>query len=103
MTAAIFFDVCEQLELDWLFSTNPLQAADNELTARIIIREVFRRNGLDVSFKAKPIIGVAGNGEHTHVGFAARLKNGKVLNLLAPEDLKKNIFLPLDTDLSWAS
>ena len=69
------FDVCEQLELDWLFSTNPLQAADNELTARIIIREVFRRNGLDVSFKAKPIIGVAGNGEHTHVGFAARLKN----------------------------
>ena len=83
------FDVCEQLELDWLFSTNPLQAADNELTARIIIREVFRRNGLDVSFKAKPIIGVAGNGEHTHVGFAARLKNGKVLNLLAPEDLKK--------------
>mgnify|MGYP003271233036 FL=1 len=83
------FDVCEQLELDWLFSANPLQAADNELTARIIIREVFRRNGLDVSFKAKPIIGVAGNGEHTHVGFAARLKNGKVLNLLAPEDLKK--------------
>ena len=86
---AHIFDVCVQLELDWLFSTNPLQAADNELTARIIIREVFRRNGLDVSFKAKPIIGVAGNGEHTHVGFAARLKNGKVLNLLAPEDLKK--------------
>ena len=27
------FDVCEQLELDWLFSTNPLQAADNELEA----------------------------------------------------------------------
>lgn len=83
------FDVCEQLELDWLFSTNPLQAADNELIARIIIREVFRRNGLDVSFRAKPIRGVAGNGEHTHVGFAARLKNGKVLNLLAPEDLGK--------------
>ena len=36
------FDVCEQLELDWLFSTNPLQAADNELEARIIVREVFR-------------------------------------------------------------
>ena len=27
----------------------------------------------------------------SHVGFAARLKNGKVLNLLAPEDLKKRI------------
>ena len=38
------FDVCEQLELDWRFSFNPLQAADNELEARIIIREVFRRN-----------------------------------------------------------
>lgn len=82
------FDVCEQLELDWLFSTNPLQAADNELEARIIVREVFRRNGLDVSFKAKPILGVAGNGEHTHVGFAARLKNGKLINLLAPENLE---------------
>ncbi len=82
------FDVCEQLELDWLFSTNPLQAADNELEARIVIREVFRRNGLDVSFRAKPIHGVAGSGEHTHVGFAALLKNGKTINLLAPEDMK---------------
>ena len=82
------FDVCEQLELDWLFSTNPLQAADNELEARIVVREVFRRNGLDVSFRAKPIIGVAGSGEHTHVGFAALLKNGKTINLLAPSDMK---------------
>ena len=82
------FDVCEQLELDWLFSTNPLQAADNELEARSVVREVFRRNGLDVSFRAKPIIGVAGSGEHTHVGFAALLKNGKTINLLAPEDMQ---------------
>ena len=84
------FDVCEQLELDWLFSTNPLQAADNELEARIVVREVFRRNGLDVSFKAKPIIGVAGSGEHTHVGIAALLKNGKTINLLAPEDMSSD-------------
>ena len=84
------FDVCEQLELDWLFSTNPLQAADNELEARIVVREVFRRNGLDVSFRAKPIIGVAGSGEHTHVGIAALLKNGKTINLLAPEDMKSD-------------
>ena len=86
--AGHIFDVCEQLELDWLFSTNPLQAADNELEARIVVREVFRRNGLDVSFRAKPIIGVAGSGEHTHVGIAALLKNGKTINLLAPEDMK---------------
>ena len=82
------FDVCEQLELDWRFSMNPLQAADNELEARIIIREVFRKYGLDVSFKAKPIIGVAGSGEHTHVGICATLKNGKTINLLAPTEMK---------------
>ena len=81
-------DVCEQLELDWLFSMNPLQAADNELEARIIIREVFRKYGLDVSFQAKPIIGVAGSGEHTHVGICAELTSGKILNLLAPTDMK---------------
>ena len=81
-------DVCEQLELDWLFSMNPLQAADNELEARIIIREVFRKYGLDVSFQAKPIIGVAGSGEHTHVGICAELKSGKIINLLAPTDMK---------------
>lgn len=83
-------DVVEQLELDWQFSMNPLQTCDNELEARILIREVFRENGLDVSFQAKPIIGVAGNGEHTHVGISARLKNGKVVNLLAPEDMKSD-------------
>ena len=81
-------DVCEQLELDWLFSSNPLQAADNELEARIVVREVFRKHGLDVSFRAKPITGVAGSGEHTHVGICAKLKNGKMINLLAPSDMK---------------
>ena len=84
------FDVCEQLELDWRFSMNPLQAADNELEARIIIREVFRKYGLDVSFQAKPIIGVAGSGEHTHVGICATLKNGKTINLLAPTEMKSD-------------
>lgn len=79
--------VVEQLEIDWRFA-NAMQAADNELQARIIVKEVFRENGLEVSFKAKPIIGVAGNGEHTHIGFAAKLKNGKIVNLFAPADMK---------------
>lgn len=83
-------DVVEQLEIDWKFSNNPLQAGDNELEARIVVREVFRKNGLDVSFRAKPLADVAGNGEHTHVGIAARLKNGKMINLLAPEDMRKD-------------
>lgn len=81
--------VVEQLEIDWRFA-NAMQAADNELQARIIVKEMFRENGLEVSFKAKPFLGVAGNGEHTHVGFAAKLKNGKIVNLFAPTDMKED-------------
>ncbi len=79
--------VMEQLEIDWKFSTG-LQTADNELLARTTIKEIFRMNGLEVTFKAKPIIGVAGNGEHTHIGIAAKLKTGKVVNLFTPQDMK---------------
>ena len=50
--------VMEQLEVDWKFSSG-VQTADNELLARIIVKEVFRMNGLEVSFQAKPIPGVA--------------------------------------------
>ena len=71
----------EQLEVDWKYVNDPVQAADNEIQARIIIREVFRENGLEVTFQAKPIHGVAGSGEHTHVGMGAILKNGKFINL----------------------
>jgi glutamine synthetase len=81
--------VIEQLEIDWRFASG-VQTADNELQARIIVKEVFRANGLDVTFKAKPIIGVAGSGEHTHVGIAAKLKSGKVINLFSPSDMKKD-------------
>lgn len=80
--------VVEQLEIDWRFSNNPLQTADNELQARIIIREVFRENGLEVTYLAKPIIGVAGSGEHTHWGLMAKMKNGKLINLFSPADQK---------------
>jgi glutamine synthetase len=81
--------VCEQLEIDWRFA-DAMQAADNELQARIIVKEVFRENGLEVTFKAKPIIGVAGNGEHTHIGLAAKLKSGQIVNLYAPTNMKKD-------------
>lgn len=72
--------IMEQLEIDWKYSTT-LQAADNELLARTIVKETFRRYGLDVTFLAKPIEGVAGSGEHTHVGLALKLKNNKRINL----------------------
>ncbi|KMO86159.1 glutamine synthetase [Megasphaera cerevisiae DSM 20462] len=82
--------VLEQLEVDWKYASDPVQTADNEIQARIIVREVFRENGLEVTFQAKPIHGVAGSGEHTHVGMGAILKNGKFINLFNPDDMNKS-------------
>lgn len=87
-------DIMEQLEIDWKYST-PLQTADNELLARIIIKEIFRLHGLEVTFMAKPIEGVAGSGEHTHLSISVKLKNGKVKNLFAPADPKKDFLSPV--------
>ena len=81
--------VMEQLEVDWKFASG-VQTGDNELLARIIVKEVFRMNGLEVSFQAKPIPGVAGSGEHTHVGMAAKMKNGKFVNLFSPKDMHED-------------
>lgn len=78
--------VMEQLEVDWKFSSG-MQTADNEILARIIVKEIFRMNGLEVSFLAKPILGVAGSGEHVHVGLAAKMKDGKIVNLMSPTDM----------------
>ena len=77
--------VCEQLEIDWRF-TDAVQAADNEMFVRTIVKEIFRAEGLEVSFKAKPMIGLAGNGEHTHIGLAAVTSDGKVHNLFAAKN-----------------
>ena len=79
----------EQLEISWKFSS-PLQAADSELIVREVIEDIFTSNGLEVTFKAKPIHGVAGSGGHTHVGASAKLKNGKIVNIFAPKDMKND-------------
>ena len=84
----------EQLEVDWKYNTG-LQTADNEILARIVIKELFRLNGMEVSFQAKPIQGVAGSGEHTHVGLAAKMKDGRVINLFAPGDMHKDFLSTL--------
>ncbi len=78
--------VMEQMEIDWRYAS-ALQAADNELLARILVKETFRANGLKVNFKAKPIPGVAGSGEHTHLGIAGVLPSGRRINLFAPADM----------------
>jgi glutamine synthetase len=81
--------VMEQLELDWKFSSG-LQTADNEILARTLVKEVFRMNGLQATFLAKPILGVAGSGEHVHVGLAAKMKDGKIINLMSPTNMKED-------------
>ena len=44
----------EQLEVSWKFDS-PLRAADNQLIVREVIEDIFTMNGLEVTFKAKPI------------------------------------------------
>ncbi len=75
--------IMEQLEIDWKYDT-ALQSTDHELIAKDLIKDTFEQNGLEVTFAAKPIEGVAGSGEHHHLGAALRLKNGKTVNLYAP-------------------
>lgn len=78
-------DVMEQLEIDWRFS-DPLQAADNDILARFIIKDIFMRHGLSATFVAKPVEGIAGNGKHMHIGMGIILKDGRRINLFSPFD-----------------
>ena len=75
-----FDHVMEQIEVDWKYS-DAVQAADNELFIKILVQETYRRYGLDVTFMAKPLDGVAGSGMHVHLGISLKLKNGKRINL----------------------
>lgn len=86
--------VMEQLEIDWKYSS-AVQAADNENHIKNVVRDIFRTYGLEVTFMAKPIEGVAGNGEHTHMGVAAKLKDGRSVNLLTPMDQENQFMSPI--------
>ncbi len=86
--------VMEQLEVDWKYA-DALQAADNENHIKYVIRDVFRMYGLDVTFMAKPMEGIAGNGKHTHIGVAARTKDGRKVNLFSPKDMEKDYLSPV--------
>ena len=89
-----FDHIMEQLEIDWKYA-DPMQAADNESQVKNIVRDVFRMNSLEVTFRAKPMHGVAGSGEHTHFGVAARLKDGRVVNLFEPADREADFMSPV--------
>ncbi len=86
--------VMEQLEIDWKYST-AVQAADNENQIKYVVRDIFRTYGLEVTFMAKPMEGVAGNGEHTHMGVAARLRDGSMVNLFSPADPENQYMSPV--------
>ncbi len=86
--------IMEQLEIDWRYA-DAMQAADNEKQVKYVVRDVFNQFGLHTTFMAKPIEGVAGSGEHTHLGVAARLKDGRMVNLFAPRDGKRDFLSPV--------
>ncbi len=86
--------IMEQLEIDWRFSSL-IQSADNELHIRYVIKDIFHAHGLDVSFMAKPIEGVSGNGAHTHIGAHVLLKDGRKVNLFAPKNMKEDFMTPI--------
>lgn len=76
------YHILEQLEIDWKYST-AMQTCDNLLIVKSIIKETFKQHKLDVTFSAKPIDKVAGNGAHLHFSIFLKLKNGKLLNLFS--------------------
>lgn len=86
--------IMEQLEIDWRFSSL-IQSADNELHIRYVIKDIFHAHGLDVTFMAKPIDGVSGNGAHTHIGTHVLLKDGRKVNLFAPKNMKEDFMTPI--------
>lgn len=81
--------VMEQLEIDWKYSSE-IHAADVDMIVRNLVKEVFNRYNLEVTFAAKPIEGVAGSGKHTHIGVAAKLESGRVVNLFTHANYEDN-------------
>lgn len=92
--SSTYTHVMEQLEIDWRYD-EALQSADNEMLAKDIIKETFVKQGLDVTFMAKPIEGVAGSGEHHHMGAAAITTKGRFVNLFAPLKMDEEFMNPL--------
>lgn len=72
--------VMEQLEVDWKYD-NPMDTADKEHFIRHLIKDIFHLHKLEVTFRAKPVEGVAGSGKHLHIGVGLNLKDKNKVNL----------------------
>jgi glutamine synthetase len=59
-------DARSQHEIDLRY-TDALTMADNVMTARLVVKEIARQQGVHASFMPKPLAGVQGSGMHTHV------------------------------------
>lgn len=93
-TTGHYDHVMEQLEIDWKYA-DAMQASDNENQVKYVVRDIFTMHGLDVTFMAKPFEGVAGSGEHTHLGLAAKLKDGRTVSLFSPKDMTDDYMSPV--------
>lgn len=74
--------IMEQLEIDWKYD-DEIHTCDKEHFIRHLVKDIFHLHKLEVTFRAKPIEGVAGSGKHVHIGIALKLKNGERKNLMA--------------------
>jgi glutamine synthetase len=58
-----------QYEVDLHYS-EALQAADNSVAARVVIKAIAHFNNLYATFMPKPVVGINGNGMHVHQNLA---------------------------------
>lgn len=63
-----------QHEIDFRFD-EALQAADNVMTFKYVVRTYAQRHGLHATFMPKPIFGIAGSGMHTNMSLFKGDKN----------------------------
>lgn len=70
----------EQIEIDWKYAS-PMQAADNQIFIKELVKKIFMKYGLETTFRAKPIEKVAGSGMHVHLGMGIKKKDGTRINL----------------------
>ena len=59
-------DARSQHEIDLRY-TDAMTMADTVMTARMVVKEMARREGVFASFMPKPLGGVQGSGMHTHI------------------------------------
>lgn len=63
-----------QNEIDFRYSS-PLEAADDAVTFRSVVKTIVNRNGIAADFSPKPLIGKPGNG--LHINFSVKTNTGE--------------------------